>query len=64
MRGFGMFVELFIVELISGVETGMQMTVNVDGWPAGVWSEVAGRKFGWQEEQMFVYWIRQLAIVW
>jgi hypothetical protein len=31
MRGFGMFVELFVVELINGVETGMQVTVNVDG---------------------------------
>jgi hypothetical protein len=31
MRGFGMFVGLFVVELTNGVVTGMQVTVNVDG---------------------------------
>lgn len=50
-------------EVICGVDAGMQVIVRVDAWPGTVWSEVTGRKFRWQDEQMFVYCTRQFGIV-
>ncbi len=63
VNGFGGVFWLLVVELINGVETGTQVTARVGCWPVGVCKEVTGRKFCWQEEQMLVYWMRQLAML-